>query len=214
MFSGPPCCYNHRRKPPLTAATAASHIAVAAGTVSALSWTTPAPTCELHADPAGRGACSARLLLLLIFPPSSPSLYSFPCSAAASYVHLLQPPRSTRKPHPVASRATVQKAAASGCGACTYASRADSAGTARERVLVLLAVVGRQSRRHRRRLSPCHASRACRGFVAWLVLRAFSSTHIDDDSRVVLALRSSGARGVLPFSRRASRGGAASSVGD
>ena len=62
----PPCCYNHRRKPRLTAATAASHIAVAAGTVSALSWTTPAPACELRADPAGREACSGRLLLLLI----------------------------------------------------------------------------------------------------------------------------------------------------
>ena len=138
-------------------------------------------------------------------PPPPPPMLIF-CSRSRR--------RPTRKPHPVASRATVQKAAASGCGACTYASRADSAGTARERVLVLLAVVGRQSRRHRRRLSPCHASRACRGFVAWLVLRAFSSTHIDDDSRVVLALRSSGARGVLPFFRRASRGGAASSAGD
>ena len=36
--------------------------------------------------------------------------------------------------------------------------------------------------------------------MAWLVLRAFSCAHIDDGSRVVLALRGSGARGVLPFS--------------
>jgi len=175
------------------------------------------PPGELHADPAGRGACSGCLLLLLIhiLPPSPPPPPSTPpppppppmlifCSRSRR--------RPTRKPHPVASRATVQKAAASGCGACTYASRADSAGTARERVLVLLAVAARAA--ESRRLSPCHAPRACRGFVAWLVLRAFSSAHIDDDSRVVLALRSSGARGVLPFSRRASRWGAASSVGD
>ena len=79
------------------------------------------PPGELHADPAGRGACSGRLLLLLIhilppspppppstpFPPPPPPMLIF-CSRSRR--------RPTRKPHPVASRATVQKAAASGCG--------------------------------------------------------------------------------------------------
>ena len=97
----PPCCYNHRRKPPLTATTTTTHIAVAAGMVSALSWTTPAPACELHADPAGRGACLGRLLLLLIPLPLLLSLrlrLRLLCSSSAAVVaaaqresHILSP---------------------------------------------------------------------------------------------------------------------------
>jgi hypothetical protein len=45
------------------------------------------------------------------------------------------------------------------------------------------------------------------------VLKAFSCAHIGDDSRVVLALRGSGARGVLPFLPSFPRR-AASSAGD
>jgi len=90
----PPCCYNHRRKPRLTAATAASHIAVGAGTVSALSWTTPAPAWRTARRSCRQGSVfGPSPLAPHPHPPSlpsSPSLYSFP-SASASYAHLLQP---------------------------------------------------------------------------------------------------------------------------